>query len=628
MPEQNNSQQKQIKKTPFYFYIILVLIPVIFFILLEISLRIFGYGREIPQWLDASQGKSIINPDVAFRYFNNVQNVPTTIEDVFDQKKKENSYRVFVLGGSSAAGFPYMPMGSFSRYIRKRLELAYPTLQIEVVNLGLSAVNTYTIRDLLPEVLNQNPDLIIIYAGHNEYYGALGVGSMESLGTSRSFVNLILYLNKYRTVQLIRNILSSIFSVFISNESANTGTLMSRMAKDQYINFNSEKFNAGLEQYEGNMRDILEMIKEKNVPVIIGRLASNLKDQKPFVSADTPGYPSAGEIYKDAMVELQNKNLKAADSLFTLAKDLDALRFRAPEKINEIIEKLADEYNIISVAIDSVLAEASEDGITGNELMTDHLHPNIEGFHLMGNAFYEAMNSNNLLPAIEPKVPFESQDSLTRELFMFSRLDSTIGNYRITMLKNDWPFIERDQKKNRKEILHPADFIDSIAALQVEGKITWEVAHLNAAKVNYERGNLTGYLKHMDILIYQYPVVVEYYDQTALGCLQLNEFDIALKYLHKRYEMEPGEFCTKWIGIISLSRGESEKAIPYLEKSIELKPDDAQTLYNLAGAYSRLKKYDLALTTVNRCLNINPDYPQAQNLKQQLTQAIYQQSRK
>src|SRR5690606_28320816 len=157
MPEQNNSQQKQIKKTPFYFYIILVLIPVIFFILLEISLRIFGYGREIPQWLDASQGKSIINPDVAFRYFNNVQNVPTTIEDVFDQKKKENSYRVFVLGGSSAAGFPYMPMGSFSRYIRKRLELAYPTLQIEVVNLGLSAVNTYTIRDLLPEVLNQNP---------------------------------------------------------------------------------------------------------------------------------------------------------------------------------------------------------------------------------------------------------------------------------------------------------------------------------------------------------------------------------------------------------------------------------------------------------------------------------------
>ncbi|OGU79018.1 MAG: hypothetical protein A2W11_11575 [Ignavibacteria bacterium RBG_16_35_7] len=201
------------KQTPKWFFIMLILIPVIFFILLELSLRLFDYGKDIPQWVDARRGKYIINPEVAFRYFNQVENIPTTIEDIFDQQKKNNAFRVFVLGGSSAAGFPYMPMGSFSRYIRKRLELTYPNSTIEVVNISLSAVNTYTILDMLPGVLEQKPNLILIYAGHNEYYGALGVGSMESLGTFRSFVKLVLYLNKYKTVQLIRNIISGIFCI-------------------------------------------------------------------------------------------------------------------------------------------------------------------------------------------------------------------------------------------------------------------------------------------------------------------------------------------------------------------------------------------------------------------------------
>ena len=200
------------KKTPKWFYLVMILIPVIFVVLLELSLRLFNYGKDIPQWVDANRGKYIINPEVAYRYFNQVKNIPTTIEDVFDQQEKNNAFRVFVLGGSSAAGFPYMPMGSFSRYIRKRLELNYPNNTIEVVNISLSAINTYTLLDLLPEVLTQKPDLILIYAGHNEYYGALGVGSMESLGTSRTFVKLILQLNKYKTVQLIKNILSALLS--------------------------------------------------------------------------------------------------------------------------------------------------------------------------------------------------------------------------------------------------------------------------------------------------------------------------------------------------------------------------------------------------------------------------------
>ena len=180
------------KKTPKWYYAVLILIPIIFLIVLEIFLRIINYGYNFDQWVDAGQGKYIINPNIGRRYFTSGDFNPNTIEDAFDQHKKADSFRVFVLGGSSAEGFPFNPMGSFSRYIRRRLELVYPNTKIEVVNISMTAVNSYTVLDLMPGVLDQKPDLILIYAGHNEYYGALGVGSVQSYGSSRTIIKLML----------------------------------------------------------------------------------------------------------------------------------------------------------------------------------------------------------------------------------------------------------------------------------------------------------------------------------------------------------------------------------------------------------------------------------------------------
>lgn len=121
-----------VAKTPFYFYLIMLLIPVLFFVLLEAGLRVFNYGYDLSMWGEVIEGKLILNPDVPRRYFSTVKSVPASIEDIFDKDKSLNSFRIFVLGESSAAGYPYMPMGSFSRYIRKRLELTYPGKRIEV----------------------------------------------------------------------------------------------------------------------------------------------------------------------------------------------------------------------------------------------------------------------------------------------------------------------------------------------------------------------------------------------------------------------------------------------------------------------------------------------------------------
>ncbi len=249
----NKTTKNKNQKSPFWFYFILILIPVLFFSFLELGLRLFNYGRNDNQWIKITETKQMLNPDIAGRYFSSIKNFPQSDNDAFDIIKKKNCFRVFVMGGSSAAGFPFSPNGTFSRYLRDRLELIYPSKSIEVVNLAITATNSYTIRDLLPGVVEQQPDLILIYAGHNEYYGALGIGSNENFGSSSSFVNFLIWLNKFKSVQLIRSITNNIAKVFSSqpNENVNNGkTLMARIVKDQIIPYKSDAFENGIAQFE------------------------------------------------------------------------------------------------------------------------------------------------------------------------------------------------------------------------------------------------------------------------------------------------------------------------------------------------------------------------------------------
>jgi len=612
-----NSQPK--KKTPFYFYIILICLPILFFILLEFGLRLFGYGINYDQWELAAEGKYMLNQNIAKRYFYETSTIPMSNQDVFDVEKKPNAFRVFIMGGSSAAGYPFSPLGSFSRYIRDRLTLLYPSSTIEVVNLGLTAVNSYTIRDLLPGVLEQKPDLILIYAGHNEYYGALGVGSMESLGTSRDMVNLILYLNKYKTVELLRNTIQWIMKLFTGNVEKQSGTLMSRMAQDQYIAFDSEKFNDGISQFEGNMRDVIEMAKEKNVPVILSKLVSNLKDQEPFISVKAEGFPPADKIYNQAKQELNSGKYDLADSLFRFAKDLDELRFRAPEKMNSVIKSLSLEYRLPLVNADSVFNSISPDEIVGNNLMTDHLHPTLKGQLILGKLFFEKMEQSNYLPNTEKSnLSDKTQDSITVANFNFTELDSTIGEFRIKLLKNDWPFVNKNEKLPSSKLLQLNYTQDSLAADVLDNNILWEEAHRKMAVHYLSMNNVNAFLKEMDAVISQYPVVVEYYDYVANVLIQINDYNMAYKYLKMGYDIKPGAFTSKWLGTIDLFNNQIDSAERYLNESRTYDANDAQIWYNLAGVYVKRNDYKKALELVNKALALKQNYPEAVKLQSQL----------
>ena len=185
--------------------------------------------------------------------------------------------------------------------------------------------------------------------------------------------------------------------------------------------------------------------------------------------------------------------------------------------------------------------------------------------------------------------PDSLQNKLTIKNFLFTSLDSVIALYRIKILKNDWPYINKKNKKPLAQLIKPQNLIDSTAFDFLMNKFTWEKAHRIIAQWYLKHNNINKFKKYMDVLISQYPVIVDYYVDAAAVLLKKHLYDDAYKYLLKKYEMLPDAFSAKWLGIINLSHNRLNNAIKYLKISVKLKPGDPQVLYNLAGAYA-LKK--------------------------------------
>ncbi|MDP3147584.1 MAG: GDSL-type esterase/lipase family protein [Ignavibacteria bacterium] len=624
-PEVKTPKVDNKRKPPKWFYTVPFLLPVIFIILLEFSLRMFHYGKNIETWIPYHPelpGKIVLNTEIASKYFLTTKGIPSSIFDPFDAVKKPGTFRVFVLGESSAAGFPYEPTGSYSRYIRDRLQLVYPKQNIEVVNVSMAAINSIVIKDMLPEILKQEPDLILLYVGHNEYYGVFGAASQSLFAGNKTMLSLMLYLNEYKTVQLLRNMMNTISFWFKGKEKPTGSTLMARMAKNNLVLYHSSLYKTGLTQFEGELADIVGMIKEKNVPLIMGTLTSNLKDQPPFISINEKENESADHFYKLAQETLQKGNAAEAKKLFIKAKELDALRFRAPEEMNGIIKKIAGSNQIPLIDFETAFNNLSENNIVGSNLMVDHLHPTLNGYQIFGKLFFEAMEKNNFLPSAERiNISDEEQHSIVVKNFPFSRLDSTIANYRLLSLKGDFPFNKDGKSKTLLDFVRLTDYNDSLAYKVVEENYYWELAHKKLATYYLEQKNYPGFMREYSALIGQFPFTIGLYDKVIQVLLAAQKYSEAYTYLEKYYRLQPDAFCTKWLGTINLFNNNDDLALRYLKESFSFNPGDAQLLWNLSGVFVKKKDYANALLFINKCLAVERNFPGAAQMKMQLEQA-------
>ncbi len=614
-------------KKKLLFYGITFSIPVLFFVILEVILRGVNYHGNTDLFIDPNIPTAeyrIPNPNFASRYFFYTKVIPNPSIDVFLAEKPENSFRVFAMGGSSAAGYPYGFNGTFSRVVDDVLQDAMPDKNVEVVNVGVSAVNSYTLYDQLDEILEHKPDAIMIYAGHNEFYGALGVGSNENLGGFPGFVRFYLKLQRFKTFLWLRDVIVNVGQWFAGDAEQPSGTLMERIVASRSIELGSPKYELAMIQFESNLEEIIKTFEENDIPVYVGSVASNLKDHIPFVDIADGEQPSALATFNEGRRAYADENYTEALEKYEYAKDLDGLKFRAPSEINQIIKTKADEFDQTTyVPIDEAFKNNSENGITGFGLMLEHLHPNEEGYFLMGKTFSEV-----ILQDLETKgvLRYEVRDEDWENYFdkmHMTYFDDRIEWHRISTLKQGFPFVQGPKPAPYQQTYKPIDVADSLAFDVVHRDLGWDRAKVELADHYEKTKQLDKAIEEYLGLIRNQPWNDSPYVFAARIYLDRNNFQEAEPLLRTAYKINPDEpYINKMLGAIELNSGNAKSAIPLLEKAVSLSPRDTQALFNLSGAYGTDQQFEKAMEIARKAYQINPNFPGLQPWMMQLQQIL------
>ena len=666
----------------FLFTLIAVLLPVCLLIFLELILRIAGYGNDYPLFTEDLRNPDFlkINNEIARRYFLNPEASPNVSSPSFRKEKSEKTLRIVVQGASTALGIPYMHGGSFPAMLEQRLRLTYPDKEIEVINTAITAVNTYTLLDLADEITEIEPDAIIIYTGQNEYYGALGVGSTQQFSSIQGLVYLYMVLDDLRLFSLIKNLQTGIARRKSADILLNPDkTLMERMVREQSIPYGSKMYFAGIRQFKRNISKLIKIYHRKNIPVLISTTVSNLRDMKPFISSGThvvlgkdikpviscdtnivaeldPENNEEKELilnliekeddnasahYRAGQLFYADQEYKQAEIIFRRAKDLDLLRFRAPEAFNEILRENAEKWDFILVDVDSVFSFHSEHGIIGNDLITEHVHPNVKGYFLMADAFYSELFDNKILES-NYRISFAE----AFKQVPVTRVDSVYAQFGLTVLTNSWPFRNDKFNRNLLEILFaPFSYLDSLALQVFREELTWTQAMNELYRYYIENKIYEGALRVTEAMKTEYRYSGIPYNMSArvFGLqqqpgkaidelkygfrldslpeiaynlsgyyLDSDSLQESLHYLEYAVDHNPGfEAAKKKLDIL--------RSTSALKDRLRSDPANVSLMINLAKNYVMLNQLERADSLIRLAIQTNPSHPEVKSILKKVT---------
>lgn len=396
-----------------------------------------GFSRTVPMFEPATRGDG-----TAVLRTARARKVRTPQE--FLAAKPANGFRVFVVGESSAAGVPYASSYAFSAFLGERLRAALPDLSVEVVN---AAVPGYGSRRMLPvveDIARHEPDLLILYAGHNEFAEPRYYAHLVDMDP-RVF-RVWEWLAQTRLYRLA----ARLPVIGVATEPAPPrfdfetldNPLQMFAVRTEHLDgaYPTERERAWAENhYRFNVEQMVATMQRVGARVMLVTIGQNLTDWAPGGSANRADLNAEQQSAWRAAFE-RGATLAAADDCggalaafdqalalddrhaglhfataqclarlarydearaqFLLASDLDRMPHGAPSRFNAVLRDVATERGALFVDAAAVLEQASPHGLVGDALFVDLVHPNLEANLLIAAAIADELRAQGVpLPA-------------------------------------------------------------------------------------------------------------------------------------------------------------------------------------------------------------------------------------
>ncbi|HAC16111.1 MAG TPA: hypothetical protein DCE78_09240 [Bacteroidetes bacterium] len=575
------------------FYILALLSPVLILIGAEFALRFTsGYQNTTLIQPINNHSKAVINTTYFDRYYSSFN--PSTSIAPFSNPRDTSVIRILSLGGSTMAGYPYSHHFSPSALLEINLKKAFPGTTFEVINTSITAFNSFGIVDITSKMAELNPDIIMIYAGHNEFYGTMGSASAEGVSTSallrRSFLNLYpiaLFQFSYRFYKKLTT---------DNSDKSNRKTTMSRLMTSADIPLDESLFKQTMFDFHENLMLIFEYASRNEIPIAIATVVSNLKDQLPLgENKEALNYKYlADSIYVAGDIE-------SARRLYQLARDYDPIRFRAPSHINSIIRGFTQQTGSYLVDIDQSYKYQCASGIEDASCFTDHLHPNYYGYKHIAQEFY-----NIISPIIEQKFNYSNTSESAFVIPELDPLEKRLADINIQILKSSPPFTNHSfsASTTTESILNglfkSASLIDNAAYSIITNHTHPAVIYENLINTSTESTS-DWFYSWSEWSPLNEQILIQGINESLAGQTPAGNLEVLL--LKGSNEFNKTQFYNI-LGARFLLQRDYNNAKNYLQIVENRSPNDTDMLYNMAVLHDEIGKSELAIYYLQRYQSI------------------------
>ncbi len=259
-------------------------------------------------------------------YRRTMYHSPIQSDQQFSQVKPANGLRVFCLGGSAAKGWPHGVDYTYPSFLKQKLQQAYPEKSIEVINVAGWSYASHRAKFIFDEIIEYDPDLVLIYSGNNEFLENLVYRPMH-LGTPWSHSALLRIL--HASWQALTTKPPTVVDAKNFGRADQVATRLSwAFNKASRARQDPEQFQALLDHYRYNLESMVAECNRRGVDVMLMTVPVNLKDWIPNVSAHradlTQEDLAAWQVaFREGVVALEEGNHQQAIEALTRATELD-----------------------------------------------------------------------------------------------------------------------------------------------------------------------------------------------------------------------------------------------------------------------------------------------------------------
>ncbi len=433
------------------FRVVAVLFGVAPFVIAELLCIACGWGRPA-EHDDPFVGFSAVHPLFALseggqRYEVARSRYRFFAPDSFPAMKGADEFRIFALGGSTVQGRPYSIETSFTTWLELALREADESRQWDVVNCGGISYASYRLVPILEECLLHEPDLILLCTGHNEFLEDRTYRQLRQLpGALKPSLE---FLARRRLVVLLGEALHG--DAAAATPRAERPVLAADA--DAMLNYHNglaayhrdDAWHAGVaEHFAWNVRRMITLCRDANVPIILIHEPSNLADQPPFKSEHRADLSEQERQRFDALVgeaqSLYRTDLRsavarwkealkiddryaaawfelgkccealgeteAARAALVRARDEDICPLRLPSDMEQALREIAADEDVPLIDSHALLESRTANGILGNGWLVDHIHPSFDGHQLIAEALLAQMAEDRL---VRPRAGWEER---------------------------------------------------------------------------------------------------------------------------------------------------------------------------------------------------------------------------